>query len=139
MSGVNQVTLIGYMGADPEVRFTKSGKAVCTFRLACTTSYYNATTKQRVENTEWVTCTAWNAAEWIGKTAHKGSLVHVFGSLQTRTWETKSGEKRYATEVKCEQVNLLSRYGDQSDAKQSGGKSQEQSQQPDPGDDDIPF
>jgi single-strand DNA-binding protein len=141
-TGVNQVTLVGYLAADPELRYTKAGKAVVSFRVACTISNYNSTTKERKEFTEFISCVAWFSAEYVGKNARKGTLVHVFGRLTTRSWETKSGEKRYTTEVNCEQVNLLARYGSDTDNQHQQAKRdgyQPSPPQTPPGDDDIPF
>lgn len=134
MNGVNQVTLIGNLGADPELRFTKDGKGICNFRLAINTSYYNYTTKQRKENLEWVSCVAFNNADYLGKTMVKGTLVHVFGAISSRSYEDKQGIKRYITEVRCQEVNLLGKFG-----AKPGEDKRNSAPSADMGDDNIPF
>lgn len=141
-NGVNQVTLLGYLAADPDLRYTKAGKAVVSFRVACTVSNYNATTKERKDFTEFVSCVAWFSAEYIGKNARKGTLVHVFGRIATRSYDAKDGSKRYITEVNCNEVNLLARYGAEQDTQHQQSKRdgyQPQTPNTPPEDDDIPF
>ncbi len=98
--GLNKVTLIGYLGADPERRRTQSGLMVANLRIATTESWFDRESQERKENTEW------NRVVFFGKTAermlehlHKGSRIYIEGRLQTRKWQDQSGQDRYTTEV----------------------------------------
>lgn len=110
--GVNKVILIGNLGADPELRYTGSGTAVCNMRLATNESYKDSD-GQLVEKTEWHNVVAWaRLAEICGEYLKKGSQVYFEGSLQTRQWEDKDGQTRYTTEVKAREMMMLSGRGD---------------------------
>jgi single-strand DNA-binding protein len=106
--GLNKVILIGNLGADPELRYTGNGTAVCNFRIA-TSEVYKDNDGQNVEKTEWHSIVAWSRlAEICGEYLKKGSQVYVEGSLQTRSYEDKDGHTRYVTEVKCRDMMILS-------------------------------
>lgn len=105
--GINKVILVGNLGQDPELRYTGSGTAVCTLRLA-TNESYKGNDGEWVERTEWHTVVAWSRlAEICNEYLKKGSQVYFEGSLQTREWEDKEGNKRYSTEVKAREMMLL--------------------------------
>jgi single-strand DNA-binding protein len=108
MAGFAKVTILGNLGADPEVRNTPSGAQVANFRVACTETWKDAS-GQRQERTEWVTVVAWKGlADIAGKYLRKGSKVYVEGKLQTRQWDDKNGGgKRSATEVLCDNFIML--------------------------------
>lgn len=109
MNGLNQVVLIGYLGADPELKFTQGGKAVLRSRLGITQRWIKD--GQQQERTEWVTISTWgNAGEALSKFVRKGMLINVVGELRTSSWE-KDGEKRYSTEVRSAQYNVLTAKG----------------------------
>ena len=112
---LNKVMLIGYVGADPEVRATPNGSQVATFRLACSESWKDKD-GNRQERTEWVTCVAWRKlAETLQRYLRKGAHVYLEGKLQTRSWEDKNGGgKRYATEVLVEDFKWLDKKSDTS-------------------------
>ena len=83
---VNKVTLVGRLGADPEVRYTASGTAVGNFSLA-TSEVWNDKEGQRQERTEWHRIVVWGKlAEIVGEYLGKGRQVYVEGRLQTRKW-----------------------------------------------------
>jgi single-strand DNA-binding protein len=105
---VNKVTLIGYLGADPEVRRIENGAAVARIRLATSESYKdNAGTWQN--RSEWHTVIAWRElAERSEATLKKGSLIYVEGKLATRDWTDKNGTKRSSTEVVASYIKPLS-------------------------------
>lgn len=107
MNGVNRVILIGNVGKDPELKYTQGGAAVLTLKVATNESYIDkAGVKQK--RTEWHTVVLWGKrAEGVGRFIEKGHLVHVEGSLQTRSYEDRTGVKRYSTEVKASDVNVL--------------------------------
>lgn len=101
---LNRVTIIGRLGKDPEMRYTDSGKAVCSFSVA---------TKSKKDGpTEWHAIVCWEkTAENAQKFLAKGSLVYVEGRIQTRTWE-KDGHKNYKTEIVAYSFIALSKTGD---------------------------
>lgn len=156
--GVNKVILIGNLGADPELRYTGSGTAVCNMRLATNESYKDAN-GDLVEKTEWHNVVAWaRLAEICGEYLKKGSQVYFEGSLQTRQWEDKEGQTRYTTEVKAREMMMLSDRGaggggsydrsneyDQSQPRPQQQRPQRQQQPADGGydtfgpEDDLPF
>lgn len=97
--GLNKVSLIGHLGADPELRYTEGNIPVASFSVATNESYkdQNGTL---VERTEWHRAVAWRKlAELLAEYLKKGSRVYLEGKLQTRSWEDKDGIKRYTTEV----------------------------------------
>lgn len=96
---MNIVQLMGNLVRDPEVRFTKTGRAVSTFTVAATNTYVDSTTNETKEQTAFVNCVAWgNLGEAIGN-LRKGNKCLVQGRLQTRSYEDKAGTKKYVTEV----------------------------------------
>ena len=138
---VNKVILIGNLGRDPEVRSTPSGQPVASFSLA-TNRRWRDRDGNRQEQTEWHNIVCWGRqAEIAGQYLTKGKQIYVEGRLQTRSWEDRqSGEKRYRTEIVCDNFQMLgSRSGfDDGPGGPAGGYGQEaDAGQPD--DDDIPF
>lgn len=118
--GLNKVQLIGRLGQAPELNHTNSGIAVCNMRMATGDSYTNKQ-GERVDTTEWHDVVAWGKLGEICKEyLDKGRQVYVEGSLQTRTWEDRDGNKRYSTEVKAQDVIFLS--GDGGQSQRSGGR-----------------
>ena len=116
--GVNKVILVGNLGADPELKYTTSGTAVCTFRLATGEAFKNAQGEWQ-ERTEWHRVVVWgktgeNCANYLGK----GRQVYIEGRLQTRSWDDQDGNKRYMTEVVAREVQFL---GGQQGGGQPGG------------------
>ena len=90
MSSINRVTLIGTLGADPELRYTTAGKPVANFNIA-TSEAWNDDSGQRQERTEWHRIVVWGkSAEACGQYLAKGRSVCVEGRLQTRDWEDLS-------------------------------------------------
>ncbi len=97
--GVNKVILIGNLGADPELRYTPSGQAVCDLRLATNESWTDKQ-GQKQERTEWHRVVMWGKpAEICKQYLTKGQKLYVEGRLQTRSWDDKEGNKRYSTEI----------------------------------------
>lgn len=105
---LNAWTGIGCLGRDPVIKYTTSGKPVLSFMLATTSAFKRDDAK--AEKTEWVPVTLWGlSAEYIGKHAKKGTRLVVLGYVTSRSWEdAKSGEKKYATEIIGEHVQILS-------------------------------
>src|SRR6186713_497002 len=97
--GVNKVILIGNLGADPELRYTPSGQAVCDLRLATNESWTDKN-GQKQERTEWHRVVMWGKpAEICKQYLSKGQKLYIEGRLQTRSWDDKEGNKRYSTEI----------------------------------------
>lgn len=112
--GVNKVILIGNLGADPELRYTGSGTAVCNLRIATNESYKDGN-GQMVEKVEWHNVVAWaRLAEICGEYLKKGSQVYFEGSLQTRTYDDRDGNTKYVTEIKAREMMMLSGRGGES-------------------------
>ena len=102
---MNKVILIGHMAADPELKHTQSGIAVCSFRIGVQRRRANA---QGVREADFLTVTAWRGtAEIVARYMRKGGRIGVVGSLQTRSYADSEGEIRYVTEVVADEVELL--------------------------------
>ncbi|MBS4206774.1 single-stranded DNA-binding protein [Bacillus sp. FJAT-50079] len=102
---INQVTLVGRMTKNPELRYTMEGKAVLNITLALNRHYRNA--KGEIE-ADFVLCTLWNKiAENTAKYCNKGSIVGVTGKIQTRNYEDQAGKKVYITEVIADSVKFM--------------------------------
>lgn len=96
---MNTVQIMGNLARDPEVRYTQSGKAVATFTVAASNTYIDSATNETKEQTAFVNCVAWgNLGESVGN-LRKGNRCFVEGRLQTRSYETADGQKKYVTEV----------------------------------------
>lgn len=97
---MNSVQLIGNLARDPEIRFTKTGRAVAMFTVAVSRSYTPAGSQEPRELTDFIPCVAWgNLAELVGNNLAKGNHVFVEGRMSVRSYETAEGQKRYVTEV----------------------------------------
>jgi len=142
MASVNKVILIGNLGRDPELRYTKSGAAVANFSLATTDVFSKE--GQREERTEWHRIVAWGkTAELCTQYLAKGRSVYIEGQLRTREWEDKDGNKRQTTEVHAQTVQFLGPRGAGGAGGGGGGpRPSEPSAAPSdapPSDDEIPF
>jgi len=158
---VNKVILIGNLGRDPEMRSTQSGQPVANFSIA-TNRRWNDRQGNRQEQTEWhnIVCFG-RQAEVAGQYLRKGKQIYVEGRIQTRSWDDRqTGEKRYRTEIVCENFQMLGQRGDsgggyggdyggggwnqEGQGGQGGPSSQDRGGEQEgdygpPGDDDIPF
>ena len=126
---VNRVQLLGNLGRDAELRYTQGGAAVATLNIA-TTEKWRDKNQQLQESTEWHRVILWGKqAETLQQYLTKGKQIFVEGSLRTRQWDDKDGNKRYTTEIKADRITLL------------GGNGQNTSSEPvERGqDEDIPF
>lgn len=107
LMSVNKVMLIGRLGQDPELKYTPSGTAVVNFSLA-TSESWNDKSGEKQDRTEWHRVVVWGKlAELCNQYLAKGRQAFVEGSLQTRSWEGKDGNKRYTTEINAKSVNFL--------------------------------
>lgn len=103
----NKVQLIGHLGQDPEIVNLDSGSKLAKFSIATNESYRNAK-GEKVEDTQWHNIVAWGkTAEIVESYLTKGREVAVEGKLIHRSYETKEGDKRYVTEVKCNELLML--------------------------------
>ena len=111
MASLNKILLIGNVGGDPEMRFTPSGVPVTTFTLATNRNTPQADGSMKKE-TEWFRISAWRKqAEAVNQFLTKGKLVYVEGTLRTRTWDGKDGQKHLSLEVTADRVIFLDRQG----------------------------
>ena len=98
---VNKVILLGFLGADPEIRVMNSGDKIANLRLATSESWRDKSSGERKEKTEWHRVVIFN--EGLGKIAEqyltKGAKVYVEGQIRTRKWQDQSGADRYSTEI----------------------------------------
>ena len=101
---LNVVAIMGRLVADPELRTTQQGTNVCTFRIACERSY---TPKGQQRQADFVDIVAWGkTAEFICKFFQQGSMIAIDGSLQTRNYQDKQGNKRTAVEVLANNISF---------------------------------
>ena len=108
--GVNRVTLIGNLAADPEVRQTVSGVAVANMSIATNESWTDKASGEKKERVEWHRIALFGKpAEIAGQYLKKGSQVYIEGKLQTRKWQDKTGQDRYTTEVVATDLQMLGR------------------------------
>ncbi|OGD87158.1 hypothetical protein A2870_03330 [Candidatus Curtissbacteria bacterium RIFCSPHIGHO2_01_FULL_41_11] len=106
-ASLNKVLLIGNLTRDPELRYTPSGAAVCSFGLA-TNRTYVASDGTKKEEAEFIKIVSWNKlAELCSQLLTKGRKVYVEGRLQTRSWETPDGQNRQTTEVVIDDMRIL--------------------------------
>lgn len=154
---LNKVTLIGRLGADPEVRHMPQGGAVTTISLATSRRWKDKQSGERKEETEWHRVVLFNRlAEVAGEYLKKGSLVYFEGRIRTRKWQGQDGQDHYTTEIMANEMVMLESKGDGQTAGTQGarpqGQSRPQPSEPNRGaghnppppnyddfDDDIPF
>ena len=107
MAGINKVILVGYLGQDPEIRYTPDGVAIVNFSVATTESWKDKASGEKKEKTEWHRVVAFRKlGEICGEWLTKGQLVYLEGKLQTRSWE-KDGITRYTTEIVLNDMKML--------------------------------
>jgi single-strand DNA-binding protein len=105
--GLNKFMIIGYVGRDPEMRYTPNGRAVTSFSVAIPHSWTSSDGERR-EETEWVNVVAWDQLAEICKShLTRNQQVYVDGRLQTRGWEDEHGKKHYRTELVAATMLLL--------------------------------
>ena len=96
---MNTVQILGNLARDPELRFTKTGRAVATFTVAATNTYIDSATNETKEQTAFINCVAWGKTGEAVGACKKGERLFVEGRLQTRSYEDSNGQKKYVTEV----------------------------------------
>jgi single-strand DNA-binding protein len=102
---INKAILVGRLTADPELKSTNSGIAVCSFRVAVDRAY---TAKTGEKQADFINIVAWrNTAEFVAKYFEKGSAIGIDGSIQTRDYTDREGNKRTAFEVVADRVSFV--------------------------------
>jgi len=136
---LNRVSLIGNLGADPELRYTGSGDAVATLSIA-TTEKWKDKQGQPQEKTEWHRAVFFKRqAEVLAEHTRKGSKLYVEGSLTTRKWQDKQGNDRYTTEIKGRGFEFLDSKPQGQAPNQAPAQAPSQSPEEWLDDDSIPF
>ena len=109
----NKVQLIGNVGNEPEITTLEGGKKVAKFSIATNESYKDSN-GEKVQSTEWHNIIAWGKiAEIVENYVSKGKEIALEGKLTSRSYESRSGEKRYITEVVVDEILLLGIKGDE--------------------------
>lgn len=113
MSNQTPITIVGNLTADPELRFTPSGAAVANFTVAVTPRKFNKTSNEwEDEEPAFWNCAVWReAAEHVAESFTKGMRVIVAGSVKTRSYTTREGEKRLSLEIDVDEVGPSLKYG----------------------------
>jgi len=125
MRGVNKVILVGTLGRDPETKTFPNGGSLTQFSIATSDAWTDKTTGERKEQTEWHRIVLHNRLGEIAQQyLRKGSKVYIEGSLRTRQWTDQSGQERYSTEIRGEQMQMLDSGRPQGEQSDNGGFSQ---------------
>ena len=111
MASLNQVQLIGYVGDDPKIITTRTGKSMTSVKLATTDREIKRQDGSGIpERTEWHNITVFGrTAEFVGQYVRKGAQLFVRGSIHTRSFDKQDGTKGYITEITADNVQLLDR------------------------------
>jgi len=137
---LNRHSIIGRLGRDPEVKQTQSGDTVCNLSVATTESWKDKATGEKKEKTEWHRVVVWPpSSDYVEKYGAKGRLVFVEGPVQTRSWEDKSGNKKYSTETVVGRFGCRVSFLDQGDKQPDQDTSDTSTEDTPELDDDIPF
>lgn len=153
MASMQKLILIGYLGKDPDTRYTPSGSAITTFSVATAERWKDRNTQEQKERTTWHYIEAWGrTAEVCAEYLHKGDQVYIEGKIRNEEWDGDDGQKKRMTKVRVDSVQFLNTKGGD-----SGGGQQYRNDQPAGGsrqnppatapaggppddlDDDIPF
>ena len=110
MASVNRVILVGNLGRDPETRYSPDGAAITNITIATSDRWKDKASGEMKEATEWHRVVVWGKqAQVLAEHLVKGKQVYVEGSLQTRSWDDRDGNKRYTTEVRAVRVLMMGR------------------------------
>lgn len=142
---INNVTLVGRLTKDVELKYTPANQAVAQFTLAVNRTFKNANGERE---SDFINCVIWRkSAENFANFAKKGALIGITGRIQTRNYENQQGQRVYITEVIAENFQMLESRNQQQ-GQQQGQVTQQQAKQPDPfsggtpmdlNSDDLPF
>ena len=148
MRGVNEVTIVGALGADPEVKQFSNGGSITIISVATSEQWNDKQTGERREQTEWHRITLGNKlGEIAAQYLRKGSQVYVKGKLKTRKYQDQTGQDRFVTEIHAMEMQMLGGKGDNTQQQNNGGYQQQPQFQnniqgepkPSTVDSDIPF
>ena len=142
---INNVTLVGRLTKDAELKYTPANQAVAQFTLAVNRTFKNANGEREAD---FINCVIWRqSAENFANWAKKGALIGITGRIQTRSYENAQGQRVYVTEVIAENFQMLESRNQQQGQSQNN-QQQQFANQPDPfsggtpmnlSDDDLPF
>jgi single-strand DNA-binding protein len=137
-NGVNKVLIIGNLGSDPEIKYTKAGDPVANLSIATSESWKDKNSGDLQEKVEWHRVVMFSRlAEIAEQYLKKGSKVFVEGKLQTRKWQDQEGKDRYTTEVVAKEMTMLD---SRSTSQAQENSSKVESEKPkDDFEEDIPF
>lgn len=134
---VNQVTLLGRLTRDPELRQTPNGASVASFSLALNRSWKDNNSGEWKEETDFIDCVAWGPlAERLEKMVKRGQRLLVTGRLSQRSWE-QDGQKRNKIEVVVGDMTLIEAAGEGEDSSFGGGSSSDEGVQSSPSNDVV--
>lgn len=141
---INNITLVGRLTRDPDLRYTSNGQAVATFNLAVNRNFTNASGEREAD---FPNCVIWRKqAENLANYARKGMLIGITGRIQTRNYENQQGQRVYVTEVVADNFQLLERRQDNNGQSQQNSNQSKSFDDPfgsnthiDISDDDLPF
>ena len=137
--------LVGNLGADPETRYTASGSAITSIRIATSEQWKDKQTGENQERTEWHRVKAFGRlAEIMGEYLRKGSQVYIQGSIRTEKYTDKDGVERYSTEIVASELQMLGGKGEGGERPSNRRAPPQRQQQREPAatdapDDDIPW
>ena len=145
---INNVTLVGRLTKDVELKYTPANQAVAQFTLAVNRTFKNANGERE---SDFINCVIWRkSAENFANFVKKGALIGITGRIQTRNYENQQGQRVYITEIIAENFQMLESRNQQHGQQQAQPQqaTQQQAKQPDPfaggaptslNDDDLPF
>ena len=141
MASMAKISIIGYVGRDPELRMTAGGRPVCDFSVAV--NRVSGTGDGRSEQTDWYRVSCWGKqAETAQQIVQKGQQIYVDGRFSPREWTTKEGEKRTSLDINCNDFQLLGSRRDREGGMGGGAVPGGQAPEGAPGSfdpDEIPF
>jgi single-strand DNA-binding protein len=139
MAGYQYCVIVGNVGRDPELRYTQSGVAVCSFSVAVTERWNDRQTNEKREKTEWFRVSAWRGlAETCNQYVHKGMQIMVAGTVSSSAYLGQDGDARSSTELTARTIQFLG--GRDGDGGGGQGRGGDQDDFAPPSEvDDIPF
>ena len=123
--GVNKVILVGNLGADPETRYTQSGSAITTLKVATSEQWKDKVTNEKQERTEWHRVKLFGKlGEIAGEYLKKGQQVYIEGAIRTDKYTDKEGIERYATDIIANEMQMLGSRSGSGSEREGGGSSE---------------
>ena len=140
MAGINQVSIVGHLGNDPEMRSMPNGEAVANISVATSEAWTDKNTGERREVTEWHRIVFYRKlAEICGQYLKKGAQVYIEGRLRTRKWQDQNGQDRYTTEIQGDVMQMLGTRPQSADGANNSQPMPQQDASANAFDDSIPF